>query len=35
MHLDFSDRREVDERERNKVIYTTATRARKELYIVE
>ena len=35
MYLDFSDRREIDEKERNKVIYTTVTRARNELYIVE
>ena len=35
MKLDFVNRGEVDEKERNKIIYTTVTRAKNELYIVE
>ena len=35
MKLDIPIRMEMDEKERNKIIYTTATRARNELYVVE
>jgi hypothetical protein len=35
MKLDIPSRIEMDEKERNKIIYTTVTRARNELYVAE